>query len=54
MSQGNTVKRFSSSAYAADLQSSLTATHVESSDKQDVLTSLRDYTEEGRHMLATP
>jgi pilus assembly protein CpaF len=46
-------KRFSPTAYAADLQSSVQSITA-SGDRLDGLTGLRAYTEEVRHMLATP
>lgn len=51
MSRAETGKRFSSSAYAADLQ---VATGVAIGEKSDALTNLQAYIEEVRHMLAAP
>ncbi|BBI35271.1 ATPase, T2SS/T4P/T4SS family [Cohnella abietis] len=55
MSAEQAVKKFSSSAYATVLQNSSTTTSPsDTEDKLDGLTSLRAYSEEVRHMLATP
>jgi pilus assembly protein CpaF len=48
------LKRFSSSAYAADLQASSTVTPISSIDNPAGTSSLQAYTEEVRHMLANP
>ncbi|QJD84327.1 ATPase, T2SS/T4P/T4SS family [Cohnella herbarum] len=54
MSADNAAKRFSSTAYAANLQTVSNKSVVANGDKPDGLSSLRAYTEEVRHMLATP
>lgn len=55
MSPEGTAKRFSTSAYATDLQSSsLSQGNITSVDRPDALSSLQAYTEEVRQMLATP
>ncbi len=54
MNREGTAKRFSSSAYAADLQSLSAGTSVSAGEKPDGLSNLQAYTEEVRHMLATP
>ncbi len=54
MSAESSAKRFSSTAYAANLQALSIKAALSPSDKPDGLNSLRAYTEEVRHMLATP
>jgi pilus assembly protein CpaF len=54
VSAGSPAKRFSTSAYAADLQASSAGLMSSSADKNEGLFGLQAYTEEVRHMLATP
>jgi pilus assembly protein CpaF len=54
MSAIDTATRFSSTAYAANLQSLSVKTAVAANDKPDGWNSLQAYSEEVRHMLATP
>ncbi|QMV41036.1 ATPase, T2SS/T4P/T4SS family [Cohnella cholangitidis] len=54
MSADRAAKRFSTTGYAADLQTSINRSAIATSDGSDGLASLRSYTEEVRHMLATP
>jgi pilus assembly protein CpaF len=54
MTANGASKRFSTSAYAADVQASISAASPSSRQVSDGLSSLQAYTEEVRHMLATP
>lgn len=54
MTPHSTAKRFSTSAYAAELQSSISSGSQSLGEKSDGLSSLRAFTEEVRHMLAAP
>jgi pilus assembly protein CpaF len=54
MSAEGTAKRFSATAYAANLQTLSAKASATPSDKPEGLNSLQAYTEEVRHMLAAP